>query len=538
MEPCLMGQITNIMNINKDKKTNHAEPQKKLSLWRLLLAIILLLAFSYLTSLGVDRHKEKQSLGIYNPWFAAYVDVTSTPRYAFEHLGTTQTPNAILSFIVSSKEDPCTPTWGTYFTLDKASTTLDLDRRIARLQQQGGQVAISFGGALNDELALKCTDQEDLLAAYESVVERYKIDTIDLDLENNGLNNAEALVRRAEVIAKLQTKRKAENKSLAVWLTLPVSPQGLTPEGTTAVSQMLTSKVDLSGVNVMTMDYGGSKDPTQSMFEASKNALLQTHRQLDILYKQAGISLSPVTIWRKIGATPMIGQNDVLGEVFSIDDAKELNLFAIKQGVGRMSMWSANRDIPCGDNYVVLQIVSDSCSGVKTPKLIFSQTLSADFNGDFANNASILTTDEKASTVQIIDDPKKSPYPIWQEAAVYQVGVKVVWHGNVYSAKWWTKGDLPDNPVLQEYETPWRLLGPVLPGEKPIPQPTLPAGTYKAWSGVEVYEAGERVLFEGLPYQAKWWNQGESPAASSVNADISPWMQLSQAQINALMNAK
>ena len=106
-----------------------------------------------------------------------------------------------------------------------------------------------------------------------------------------------------------------------------------------------------------------------------------------------------------------------------------------------------------------------------------------------------------------------------------------MWHGNVYEAKWWTKNDLPDNPVLQSYETPWQLVGPVLLGEKPIQQPTLPKGTYPQWSGETTYEGGDRVLFEGVPFQAKWWNQGDSPAASAANSDSSPWIALTQTQI-------
>jgi len=70
-----------------------------------------------------------------------------------------------------------------------------------------------------------------------------------------------------------------------------------------------------------------------------------------------------------------------------------------------------------------------------------------------------------------------------------------------------------------------------LPGEKPIPQATLPKGTYPQWDGRAIYEGGERVLFEGIPYQAKWWNQGESPAVASLDPDTSPWIPLSHTQI-------
>lgn len=465
------------------------------------------------------------------PWFAPYVDVTATPLYSFEQLGATPASNVVLSFIVASAADGCTPTWGNYYTLDEAAISLELDRRIARLRQQEGNIVVSFGGALNQELALSCTDPIELLMAYYSVIDRYQIDTIDLDLENQSLSDQEASVRRAKVIAQLQSDFRAQEKNLAVWLTLPVTPQGLTPDGTNAIAVMLSHGVDLAGVNIMTMNYGQSKKAEQSMLEASKRAMTETHRQLGILYQQEEISLMNTTLWGKIGVTPMIGQNDLVDEVFTLADAEGLNVFAREQGIRRMSLWSSNRDIPCGENYVDIKLVSDSCSGVNAAKFSFTQTLSNGFEGELNENAELRTVSDQEVRVQIVDDPDWSPYQIWQPTGAYPRGVKVVWRGNVYEAKWWTKNDLPDNPVLQSWETPWQLLGPVLPGESPIQQPTLPKGTYPEWSGIIVYEGGDRVLFEGIPFQSKWWNQGQSPAASAANADSSPWLPLTQGQI-------
>jgi chitinase len=507
------------------------EPTRRLSPWRVLAAVVIVGGLIYGTTLGLDDWRETGSQVVHQPWFAAYVDVTSTPAYPFEQLGSSATPDVMLSFIVASVSQPCTPTWGTYYTFDTAAVALDLDRRIARLKQQGGRVAVSFGGALNSELALVCQDPDELLRAYESVIERYHINTIDVDLENESLKDKDALERRAVAMARLQEKYRSQGKSLAVWLTLPVAPQGLTQAGTDVVAQMLASGVDIAGVNVMVMDYGASREGGQSMLEASKQATIATHRQLGVLYKQAGINLNSGSLWRKIGTTPMIGQNDVVEEVFTLEDAVAFNLFTRDQGVGRMSMWSANRDIPCGENYVDVKVVSDSCSGVKAAKSSFSQALRVGFDGNLEQNADMLTTEDPESNSPTMDDPERSPYQIWQETGTYPKGVKVVWHGNVYEAKWWTKNDLPDNPVLQSWETPWQLVGPVLLGEKPIEQPTLPAGTYPKWSGWVVYDGGDRVLFEGTPFQAKWWNEGESPAVAAAHPDSSPWIALTQAQI-------
>jgi len=501
-----------------------------------LLAIVLLAGLGAGGYYGLRWWKANQAVVSHKPWFAAYVDVTATPTFSFEQLGGSTNRDAVLSFIVAAPASPCTPSWGATYTLDQANSALDLDRRIARLQQQGGSIAVSFGGLRNSELAVSCTDTTQLESAYASVVSRYSINTIDLDLEQTGLTDNAAGNRRAEALAKLQETRRAQGKPLAIWVTLPATPQGLSEDGTNAVSLLLSKGVDLAGVNVMTMDYGSSLENGQSMLAGSENALTETERQLAILYQRTGIHLNAATVWAKLGATPMIGQNDTADEIFSLDDAKGLNQFARSHGMGRMSMWSANRDIACGSNYVNTKIASDSCSGVVQSKQQFADLLSSSFDGSISLSANLVTTaDPTPSAASLADDPATSPYQIWSATGAYLEDTKVVWHHNVYQAKWWTQGDTPDNPVLQSWQTPWDLIGPVLPGEKPLQQPTLPAGTYPDWSGTTAYNAGQRVLFSNVPYQAKWWNQGQSPAAASSNPDSSPWVPLTQAQINDVL---
>lgn len=518
------------------KKVKAPKPAKtrRLSLWRVMLALLILVGGSAGSFFGVKQWRSTQAQVSHKPWFAAYTDVNATPAYAFEQLGGSATKDVVLSFIISSQTDGCSPAWGGAYSLTQARVSLDLDRRIARLKQQGGNVAISFGGLDGTELATGCADPTKLYTAYKTVIDQYHIDTIDLDVESKNLTDQAAGARRATAIAQLQSDRRKQGKPLAVWVTLPVAPFGMTEDGTNAVSQLLAKGVDLAGVNVMTMDYGQSMNG-MTMLEASEKALTQTQRQIGILYQRAGLHLNNATLWAKMGATPMIGQNDNSDEVFTLDDAKGLNSFARAHGMGRMSMWSANRDVTCGSNYVDVKVVSSSCSGVKQEKQAFSVSLSNGFTGSFASSAGLVTKDDKAIAKQVADDPTNSPYQIWQESGAYLAGTKVVWHHNVYQAKWWTQGDLPDSPVLQSWQTPWDLIGPVLPGEKPIPQATLPAGTYPDWSGTTGYNTGDRVIFNGTPYQAKWWNQGNSPAAAATNADASPWVPLTQAQINAVL---
>ena len=76
------------------------------------------------------------------------------------------------------------------------------------------------------------------------------------------------------------------------------------------------------------------------------------------------------------------------------------------------------------------------------------------------------------------------------------------------------------------WQTPWELIGPVLAGRHAPSIPTMAAGTYPAWSIATQYKAGDKVLYQGLPYQAKWINQGVSPATQSTDPSGSAWKAL------------
>lgn len=493
---------------------------------RIVVAIVVAAGLAVGGLFGYQTWSAAQAEPADNPWFAGYADVTATPSFTFEKPTADSAKQVLLSFVVSDPAKACTPSWGGYYSLDDAGAKLELDRRIALLREVGGDAGISFGGQRSDELATTCDSATALAAAYGSVIDRYSVSTIDLDLEGAGLTDTAAGKRRAEAVASLQADRP-DDDPLAVWVTLPVATSGLTSEGTDAVAALLDAGVDLAGVNVMTMNFGESRDAGQSMAEASEAALEATHRQLSTLYTRAGIPLSDATVWNKLGATPMIGQNDTSDEIFTLDDAAELNSFAQAKGLGRLSMWSLNRDVTCGNNYITLAVVSNSCSGVDQGKKHFADELATGFDGSLLASAQHVTSPEPLSADELTDNPDESPYPVWSKLTTYLEGTKIVWHHNVYQAKWWTSGDLPDNPVLNDWETPWKLIGPVLPGEKPLETQVLTPGLFPQWDGTAIYDKGAIVSFEDVPYRAKWWTQGDSPAAFSTDPDSSPWFPMS-----------
>ena len=167
-----------------------------------------------------------------------------------------------------------------------------------------------------------------------------------------------------------------------MWLTLPVSTDGLTPDGETSVTTMLDAGVELAGVNIMVMNFGPLA-PGQTMLDAATSAAEATHQRLDALYRNAGKPLEAAALWNRMGLTPMIGENDVKGQVFTLADAEGLNSFAVERGIGRMSMWSSNRDAACTSSSPREpgSSASSGCSGVAQEPGMFAKVLGKTFTG-------------------------------------------------------------------------------------------------------------------------------------------------------------
>jgi chitinase len=313
------------------------------------------------------------------PWFGGYTDVMSFPEYEFSAAAAGQA-HVVLAFVVADPEDPCAASWGGAFDLDEAATELELDRQVADLRRSGGEVVISFGGAAGSEVATTCTDPEALYHAYRSVIDRYDVDMVDFDIEMNDLVDSQANQRRADALVRLQ-KERAPDDPLRVWLTLPVQQEGLEVNAQEVVGRTLGGGVDLSGVNIMTMSFGSGRTTIRSMVDASTDAALASHDQLSELFAQAGRPLSGELMWNRMGLTPMIGQNDVREQVLDLDAAAELNKFARRKGMGRISYWSLNRDRPCGPEVQDHQRSTYNCSGIEQKTGDFTRVLGAGFDG-------------------------------------------------------------------------------------------------------------------------------------------------------------
>lgn len=220
---------------------------------------------------------------------------------------------------------------------------------VSALRAQGGDIAIVFGGAAGTELALAARSSDELAAVYRTVILANNARVVDFDIEGAALADRRSIQRRSQALAVLQRSFAHENRPLAIWLTLPVTPQGLTQDGIALVKSALAHGVNIDGVNGMAMDYGPhiAPNPEGRMGHYATLSARSLHRQLHELLKVHGKHKTEAEVWSMIGVTPMIGVNDVTTEVFRQNDAKKLVVFARETRPGLISFWSLNRDRPC-----------------------------------------------------------------------------------------------------------------------------------------------------------------------------------------------
>ncbi|MGD9645673.1 MAG: cellulose binding domain-containing protein [Pirellulales bacterium] len=277
-------------------------------------------------------------------YYAPYVDMTLYPYYNIATAAQTQGIKYFsLGFITADSRQ--LPAWGGYTEYEISGTEFDLQVRqqVAAVRAAGGDVMVSFGGAANQELAEVITNVSQLTAAYQSVVDAYGLTHIDFDIEGAALAHRASVDRRSQAIATLQQAANAAGRTLEVHFTLPVLPTGLTPDGIYLLESALRNGVQISGVNIMAMDYGDSAAPNPQgrMGDYAIQAATSLFNQLKTLY---GTAQTDAQLWHLVGVTPMIGLNDVTTEVFDQAAAQQLVTFAQQKGIGRISMWSLNRD--------------------------------------------------------------------------------------------------------------------------------------------------------------------------------------------------
>lgn len=283
-----------------------------------------------------------------------YVDLAAPGSYDLAGaMRVTGVTDWILAFVVDGGD--CRPSWGGGVRLDDPAVL----QRFAELRALGGKATVSFGGAAGNDLAATCATPEALAAAYRQVLDHYRVDRIDLDVEGRSLGRPDIVDRRNQALRLLRDGLTRDGRTLELTYTLPVLPTGLGSEALALLQDAAARGVDVDHVNVLAMDYGpaNAPDPRGMMGRHAIEAARSAHAQIRTVWPR----LTAAQAWTMLSVTPMIGADDVPGEVFTLADAGELARFAAEQHLGRISWWSATRDRACPQATTGAE---PTCSGV------------------------------------------------------------------------------------------------------------------------------------------------------------------------------
>jgi chitinase len=385
------------------------------------------------------------------------------------------------AFVIGSG---CTPIWGDSLGID----TSTVNAKIAQAQSEGAKTIISFGGAAGAELAQSCTDTNSLTAAYQSVITKYKVDHIDFDVEGAAIADTGSINRRFQAIKTLE----ANNSGLNVSVTIPVLQSGPDNNGSAFLAAAKSNGARIDLINIMTMDYGGA---VADMGAAAISAARGTLSVAQGIWSGFG--------YGSLGITPMIGQNDQSGEIFTEANASSLVNFANSNGVGRLGFWSVGRDQPCPGG--AGGGASPNCSSISQSSLDFTRIfLGASGGGGGSTPTSSPTTTRPSPTSGTGGSGCSAA--AWSASAVYTAGMSVTYNGRSYTAKWWTQGDQPDKNTGDG--KPWTDNG-ICSGTTPSSPPASPTvgasptstGSYAAWQANHAYKVGDLVSYGGHNYK-------------------------------------
>jgi hypothetical protein len=272
--------------------------------------------------------------------FAPYIDMSKMADRLLYIQSQAGTKTLTLAFIVGGSG--CVPTW---LANSPVASDITISAAIAKFRAAGGDIVIAFGGYDALELAQTCNDVASLQAAYQAVVDKYKLQVLDLDIEHTAIEDPVSIDRRSQALTGLA----AANPGIQINYTLPATPAGLTDLSINLIKSAIKFHTPVAIVNLMTMDYGapvltGAMGP--DAVAAASAAVCQ---------------LKSVGLNARIGITPMIGVNDSTGETFTLEDAQVVVNYALanSNAVTWLAFWSIGRD-----NGGCFGQVSPYCSGL------------------------------------------------------------------------------------------------------------------------------------------------------------------------------
>jgi hypothetical protein len=308
--------------------------------------------------------------------------------------------------------------------------------QISALQAEGGDVSVSFGGYTVDtdatDLGAQCSSASAMATQVESVITTLNVTHLDFDIESNEQTDTSDLNLTAQALAQVDSWGSSTGRSLDISYTIPVLPSGFTSEGLGVIQAAANNGFRPNVVNIMTMDYGTSGT---EMGSAANQALDAAAGQVASVF---GISTS--SAYAMMGNTPMIGQNDSSGEIFTLADASTVESYAAQQGIAMLSFWSEGRD---NGGCPGQTSASSTCSGLSQNTGAFTQSFQAFTSGGSGGNPPPTSPPPTSPSSSPTGGSGGSCAAAWVNNAAYTSGNEVSYNGENWTANQWNYDEVP-----------------------------------------------------------------------------------------------
>ncbi|MBA2392512.1 MAG: RICIN domain-containing protein [Ktedonobacteraceae bacterium] len=250
-----------------------------------------------------------------------------------------------LAFVVAN--GGCTPAWESDAGLDNVSSDTQVAPIINGVRSAGGDVVVSFGGYGGTKLGETCGSAQATANAEQTVISKYGLNAIDLDLEEPEYENTNAINNELGAAKILQ----ANNPNLYISITIPGTTSGTGYFGQSLLTAAKTLGFTPNNFGIMPFDGG---------FNGANSQISALQSFNTILMNTFGWSSS--TAYAHEGFSGMNGRTDS-AEYFYQADFQTVLTFAESNHLARYTFWALNRDRQCNpvDNNGTL---SGTCSSV------------------------------------------------------------------------------------------------------------------------------------------------------------------------------
>lgn len=243
-----------------------------------------------------------------------------------------------------------------------------IDSTINKVQRAAIGYVISTGGANG---IFTCGSEQGM----EKFIARYSSKHLlgfDFDIEAGQSESVIAsLVERVRAAMQRHPHLRF-SFTLATQSSTEDGQASLNPHGDLVMKTIAKAGLKNYFINLMVMNYGEAKSDNCVVENDRCDMAASAIQVAQNFSREYGVPM------RRIELTPMIGVNDVVDNVFTLDDARALARFVVTNGLGGLHYWSLGRDRPCAPN---THVVSPTCSSLAGPGgLEFNKTFAMNFH--------------------------------------------------------------------------------------------------------------------------------------------------------------